>query len=105
MQFFVSKYLHSIVEGRPPYHPPLGRHPFPGLYKKTIIVDIVVVVVERKKTQLLHHEIRLNVDIRLNVLHFRPNHHACPCSKCLPILHVYVVNSPPANLIIPTALG
>ena len=42
MQFFVSKYLHSIVEGRPPYHPPLGRHPFPGLYKKTIVVDVVV---------------------------------------------------------------
>ena len=27
---FISKYLHSVVEGRPPYHPPLGRHPFPS---------------------------------------------------------------------------
>jgi hypothetical protein len=31
---FISKYLHSVVEERPPYHPPLGRHPFPGLEKK-----------------------------------------------------------------------
>ncbi len=25
------------MEGRPPYHPPLGRHPFPGLWKKNIV--------------------------------------------------------------------
>ena len=34
-RFFISKYLHSVVDGRPPYHPPLGRHRFPGLWKKT----------------------------------------------------------------------
>ena len=41
MQFFVSKYLHSIVEGRPPYHPPLGRHPFVTPCRVAVVAVVV----------------------------------------------------------------
>ncbi len=52
-----------------------------------------------KTTQLIRHQ------IHLNVLHYCPNHHACPFSKCFTILCVYVVSSPPSYLIVPTTLG
>ncbi len=50
----------SIVKGRPPYHPLLGRHPFPCLWRKTVVGDIVVVVKGRQHSYFVIKSISMS---------------------------------------------